>query len=237
MKDSKFRRLVFLRIFKKNNEFIKYKPNPKKHNKKYFTPTMVHEKWQIDVKYVPRECKASNLEGRFYQYTILDECSRKRILYFTNEHTMYETVKALIYAYEKIGCFPKEIQTDNGIEFSDEIRRKSKRNQVIERNILDRFCNENNIIHHFIKPRTPQHNGKVERSHRIDQDKFYKNMKFYSLEDLRYQGNLWNVKYNNLPKLVLGFKTPNEVELEKLNELFHTTGEIRCPKRLTSFES
>ena len=36
---------------------------------------------------------------------------------------------------------------------------------------------------------------------------------------------------------ILGFKTPNEVELEKLNELFHTTGEIRCPRRLTSFES
>ena len=69
---------------------------------------MVHEKWQIDVKFVPAECKASNLEGRFYQYTILDECSRKRILYFTNEHTMYETVKALIYAYNKIGCFPKK---------------------------------------------------------------------------------------------------------------------------------
>ena len=112
----------------KNNEFIKYKPNPKKHNKKHFTSKMVHEKWQIDVKFVLSECKASNLEGRYYQYTILDACSRKRILYFTNEHTMYETVKASSYAYEKIGCFPKEIQIDNGIEFSDEIRRKSKRN-------------------------------------------------------------------------------------------------------------
>ena len=150
---------------------------------------------------------------------------------------MYETVKALIYAYEKIGCIPKEIQKYNGIEFSDEIRRKSKRNTVIERNILEGFCVENNIIHHFIKQRSPQHNSKVERSLRIDQDKFYKNMKFYSLEDLRYQGNLWNKRYNNLPKLVLGFKTPNEVELEKLNELFNTTGEIRCPKRLTLFES
>lgn len=69
---------------------------------------MVHEKWQIDVKFVPAECKAGNLEERFYQYTILDECSRKRILYFTNEHTMYETVKALIYAYNKIGFFPKK---------------------------------------------------------------------------------------------------------------------------------
>ena len=62
-------------------------------------------------------------------------------------------------------------------------------------------------------------------------------MKFYSLEDLRYQGNLCNKRYNNLPKLVVGFKTPKEVELEKLNELFNTTGEIRFPKRLTSFES
>ena len=62
-------------------------------------------------------------------------------------------------------------------------------------------------------------------------------MKFYSLEDLRYQGNFRNKRYNNIPKLVLCFKTPNEVELKKLNELFNTTGEIRCPKRLTSFES
>ena len=53
-------------------------------------------------------------------------------------------------------------------------------------------------------------------------------MKFYSLEDLRYQGNLWNKRYNNLHKLVLGFKTPNEGELEKLNELFNATGVIRC---------
>ena len=141
------------------------------------------------------------------------------------------------YAYEKIGCFPREIQTDNGIEFSGENRCRSKRNQVIERNISERFCYENNIIHHFIKPRTPQHNGKVERSHRIDQNKFYKNMKFYSFQDLRYQGNLRNKRYNNLPKLVFGFKTPNEAELEKLNEIFNTTGEIRCPKCLTSFQS
>ncbi len=79
--------------------------------------------------------------------------------------------------------------------------------------------------------------GKVERSHRIDQDKFYRQLKFYSLDDLRKQGEAWNKRYNKMPKLVLGFKTTNEVELEKLRELFETTGEIRCPKHLTSFES
>lgn len=227
-----------LRIFKRNGEYTKYKPNPKKHDKHYHTPKMVHEKWQVDVKYVPSECKIDSLDGRFYQYTILDECSRKRILYFAAEHSMYETVQSLKYAYNKIGCFPKEIQTDNGLEFTDKVRRKpgSKAARQYD-NYLESFLKKNNISHHLIRPRTPQHNGKVERSHRIDQDKFYRNLKFYSLNDLRYQGELWNKRYNNLPKFVLGFKTPNEVELEKLMELLETTGEIRCPKRLISSES
>ena len=227
-----------LRIFKRNGEYVKYRPNPKKHDKLYHTPKMVHDKWQVDVKYVPLECKVENLDGRFYQYTILDECSRKRILYFSNEHSMYETVQALKYAYKRIGCFPKEIQTDNGVEFTDKARKKDSGVNIRKcDNYLERFCSQNNIKHHLIRPRTPEHNGKVERSHRIDQDKFYRNLKFYSLDDLRYQGYLWNKRYNNLPKLVLGFKTPNEVELEKLTELLETTGEIRCPKRLTSSES
>lgn len=227
-----------LRIFKRNNEFNPYKPNPKKHDKEYHTPKMVHDKWQVDVKFVPKECKVDGLDGKFYQYTILDECSRKRILYFAAEHSMYETIQSLKYAYSKIGCFPKEIQTDNGIEFTDKVRRNpnSKTARQYD-NLLEQFCSENNIKHHLIRPRTPQHNGKVERSHRIDQDKFYRTLKFYSLGDLRYQGELWNKRYNNLPKLVLKFKTPNEVELEKLIELMETTGEIRCPKRLRSIES
>lgn len=227
-----------LRIFKRNGEYTKYKPNPKKHDKLYHTPKMVHEKWQVDVKFVPSECKADGLDGRFYQYTILDECSRKRVLYFAEEHSMYETVQSLKYAYSKIGCFPKEIQTDNGQEFTDSSKRTPGSKAAREYdNLLEAFLKENNIKHHLIKPRTPEHNGKVERSHRIDQDKFYRNLKFYSLDDLKIQGESWNKRYNNIPKLVLGFKTPNEVELEKLRELLETTGVVRCPKRLTSSES
>lgn len=227
-----------LRTFKRNNEYIKYRPNPKKHDKKYHTPKMVHVKWQVDVKYVPKECKAGNLEGKYYQYTILDECSRKRVLYFTEEHSMYNTVQALLFAREKFGCFPLEIQTDNGVEFTDERRKKSKGVNLRKcDNLVNRFCSENNIKHHLIRPRTPQHNGKVERSHRLDQDKFYRTLKFYSLNDLRTQGAAWNKRYNNMPKMVLGFKTPNEVELEKLKELQETTGEIRCLKSATSFDT
>ena len=199
---------------------------------------MVHEKWQIDVKFVPNECKSVHLDGKFYQYTILDECSRKRALYFTNEHNMYETVKALNYAHAMFGCLPKVIQSDNGFEFTDKANRKvgAKHSRQYD-NYLERFLKENNIMYQLIRPRTPEHNGKVERSHRIYQDKFYRNLKFYSLNDLKEQGKRWNKRYNNIPKAVLGFKTPNEVELEKLKQLLDDTGEMRCDKSLTSFES
>lgn len=50
----------------------------------------------MDVKFVPHECKiSSTISKNFYQYTILDECSRKRFLYFTDEHSMYESSIAL----------------------------------------------------------------------------------------------------------------------------------------------
>ena len=135
-------------------------------------------------------------------------------------------------------CLPKEIQTDNGFEFSDKARRnKDGKNSREYDNCLEMFLAENKIKHHLIRPRTPEHNGKVERSHRIDQDKFYRTLKFYSLKDLKKQGKAWNKRYNDLPKMVLNFKSPNEMELEKLKELFKDTGEIRCLKRLTSIVS
>ena len=207
------------------------------------TPEMPGEKWQIDVKYVPSECKAPGLEGRFYQYTYLDEATRKRYLHYANEHSMYETVKGLKEAIAFFGYKPKEIQTDNGFEFSDRAAAKGKDFSATGRdgpNILERFCLENGIRHKFIRPRTPEHNGKVERSHRIDQEKFYRFLKFFSLADLASQGARWNKRYNETPRMVLKLRSPNQVELEKLKRLMQDTGEVRCQKllkRLTSFDN
>ncbi|MCI7241894.1 MAG: hypothetical protein MR550_05070 [Bacilli bacterium] len=61
---------------------------------------------------------------------------------------------------------------------------------------------------------------KVERSHRIDQEKFYRNLKFYSLDDLRLQGQRWLRKYNEMPRFILKFKSPNQVELENLKSIY-----------------
>ena len=62
--------------------------------KRYNTPSMIGEKWQIDVKFVPKECKRNDLpeDKKFYQYTCIDEASRERFLYWYDEHTPANTV-------------------------------------------------------------------------------------------------------------------------------------------------
>lgn len=78
----------------------------------------------MDVKFVPHECKTPTVISKnFYQYSILDECSRKRFLYFTNEYSMYESSIALRKAIEFFGYSPIILQTDNGWKFVETIKR------------------------------------------------------------------------------------------------------------------
>lgn len=189
--------------------------------KKYNTPKEIGKKWQIDVKFVPKECKAKNLpfDKKYYQYTCIDEASRERFIYHYEEHTPSNTVDFVYRCFLFYGYRPEEIQTDNGTEFTW--------NQEKMKTIhpLQLLCIKENIYHHKIRPRTPRHNGKVERSHRNDNERFYSYLKFYSLEDLRYQAKLYLKKSNNIPMAVLGYKTPNEYrkmleENKKLTQLY-----------------
>ena len=192
------------------NKTSKYIP------KKYDTPKSIGLKWQIDVKYVPKECKSDDLpsDKRFYQYTCLDEASRERFLFWYDEHTPLNTVdfvKRCILYYE---YKPLEIQTDNGTEFS------FNKSKIKKLHPLDELCLKEDIDHHKIRPRTPRHNGKVERSHRNDNERFYNNLKFNSLEDLREQGKKYLIRSNKIPMAILGYKTPLEKRNELLLELF-----------------
>ena len=62
----------------------------------------------------------------------------------------------------------------------------------------------------MIKPYTPRHNGKVERSHRKYQERFYYNKVFYSFEDLINRSKYWIKVYNNFPMRPLGWMSPKE---------------------------
>ena len=67
------------------------------------------------------------------------------------------------------------------------------------------------IVHPKIRPYTPRHNGKVERSHRKDNEEFYVTHTLYSFEDFKVQLARRNRAYNNFPMRPLGRKTPREV--------------------------
>ena len=87
---------------------------------------------------------------------------------------------------------------------------------------FDTLCNSLNIEHKLIRPRTPRHNGKVERSHRNDQQRFYQFLKFYSYDDLLKQMKAYLRRSNNIPMQVLGWISP----LEKREQLIKTKQSI-----------
>lgn len=90
---------------------------------------------------------------------------------------------------------------------------------------------------HSKKRRTPEHNGKVERSHRIDHEKFCRTLLFRSLSDLAPCWARWMERRNGMPLMALNMKSQNELEPEKLAKPMRETGEVRCPKLLKRFAS
>lgn len=163
---------------------------------------------EIDVKYVP-----GRIEGkRYFQYTAIDCASRWRYLEIYEEQTNGNSV---LFLKEIIGRFPHVIQaikTDNGSIFTNRYLGTYRRSDLSSRQLhtLDMFCAQHNIIHYLIDPGKPAQNGTVERSHREDQEKFYDQNKFRSIEDLQKKLKVWNTYYNNLEHCGLGGKTPNE---------------------------
>jgi transposase InsO family protein len=186
------------------------KGTSKKHDKEYHTPNKIGEKWQIDVKYVPNECKTEDIpkDKRFYQYTCIDEASRERYLYWYEEHSATNTVDFIKRCIRYYGYKTKEIQTDNGAEFT------YNKADIKKEHPMEKLLKELEIRHHKIRPRTPEHNGKVERSHRNDNERFYSYLKFYSFEDLKKQGAEYLKRSNQIPMAVLGYLTPKEKRAE-----------------------
>ena len=169
------------------------------------------DKVQIDVKYVPKECMSpelQNLGEKYYQYTAIDEFTRIRYTWFTNEHSTYmssEFVKRVIkYFPFKI----KTIQTDNGFEFTNRLSWQTFMKN--KKTMFEKTLEELEIEYKVIKPHTPKQNGRVERSHRKDQERFYYGKVFCSLEDLKNRGKYWRQEYNNFPMRPLGWLSPLE---------------------------
>lgn len=184
-------------------------PNPKYVPKPYEDMLYPGQRVQIDVKYVPSVCLKNPkvISETFYQYTAIDECTRWRFVEAFDEHNSYSSARFLDM-FLKAAPFKVEcIQTDNGSEFTKRLLKDEE-----DLTLFEEKLRKYGIRHKLIKPRTPRHNGKVERSHRKDNERFYATHSFYSLQDFRIQLKAYNRKdYNNFPMRPLGWKSPSQV--------------------------
>jgi transposase InsO family protein len=111
---------------------------------------------QVDVKFI---APIKGSRKKHYQFTAIDDCTRIRVLRIYDRMSQKTAIQFVDYVLEKLPFAVEVIQTDNGAEFQSQFHY----------HVLDR-----GIGHVYIKPATPRLNGKVERSHRIDAEEFYR---------------------------------------------------------------
>lgn len=190
------------RILKRHgmNRLPKNVGRRKIHTKRYQKQVPGHQ-IQVDVKFLKFIDKNKRMVKR-YQYTAIDDATRVRALKIYPRHNQKNACDFIDYV---IGQFPFricEIRTDRGHEF------QAKFHWHVE---------DKGIRHVYIKPRSPQLNGKVERSHRSDQEEFYQLLNYVDDVDLNKKLTEWENFYNfSRPHGAFNGLTPYEILRERL---------------------
>ena len=204
--ESLFRVMRKLGLLPSTEKKKTYKPKP------YEQMTYPGQRVQVDVKVVPRRCIADP-ELRLFQYTAIDEFTRLRFLAAYPEQSTYSSadfLKRLFKWYARRGIRVECVQTDNGFEFTNRFS-NSRRDLPT---LFEATAVTLGIQHKLIRPYTPRHNGKVERSHREDQKRFYSCPSFYSLDDFAKQLAVHSRRSNNFPMRPLGWLSPSEFTVQ-----------------------
>ena len=197
------------RFLQKHGQLAVKLPNPKYTPKPYEKMRYPGQRVQIDVKFVPASCLVGDaaLDGGFFQFTFIDEYSRFRYLEAFKEHSSYSAAEFIRHCVKKFPYAVECVQTDNGSEFTN----RMNGSKTVRPTLFQKTLDDLGIQHKLIKVFTPRHNGKVERSHRKDNEYFYASHKFYSFEDFQKQLAVWQYKYNNFPMRPLNWRSPKQV--------------------------
>jgi len=165
------------------------------HTKRYAKTVPGHHV-QVDVKFLQLKDRAGKTVKR-YQYTAIDDATPVRPLQIFPEHNQARAIQFINYVIEKFPFRISTIRTDRGHEF------QARFHWHVE---------DQGMRHVYIKPQTPQLNGKVERSHRTDQTEFYQLLTYTDDMDLNAKLKAWEDFYNyDRPHLSHEGKTPYEV--------------------------
>jgi transposase InsO family protein len=158
---------------------------------------------QMDVKFLER---IPGTRKRLYQFTAIDDCTRIRVLKVYDGCNQATAIRFLDEVLRRLPFRVHVVQTDNGAEFQSHFHWHLER--------LD-------IRHVYIRPRTPHLNGKVERSHRVDDQEFYQLLDKDGITDDIHLFNEklqeWENYYNyHRPHGALDGQTPYERLMAKM---------------------
>lgn len=197
----------------------KSRPSPTCKPKPYESMSHPGERVQIDAKYVPMECISPEAlerlpDFKLFQYTAIDEFSRLRFLGGYDEHNTHSSglfLQSAVSFYKAHGITVECVQTDNGTEFTKRLVAKDDNNL----SAFELTASKLNVKVKYIKPHTPKHNGKVERSHREDQRLFYSKAantgrQFKGLTDFRQKLHRHQSYTNHRPMRPLNYLSPLE---------------------------
>ena len=156
---------------------------------------------QVDVKF-PFFRGKDGKSIKAYQYTAIDDATRIRALKAYNRHTQ---ANAILFVGHVIKSFPfriRQVRTEKRHDF------QAKFHSYVE---------DQGIRHAYIKPRSPQLNGKIERSHRTDAVEFYQLLTYKDEVDLEEKLAHWERFYKlSRPDGAFNGKAPYEALREKL---------------------
>ena len=178
----------------------------KKHLLRYNLPNP-GDNVQMDIKVV-----GGYSVKRAMQYSAIDDATRIKLTRIYSERSNHYSVEFLDYITNKFPFRIKRISTDNDTVFTNRYT-GDPRTHPLKMPRIHPFslrCGELKIKHKLNRPACPQQNGKVERSHRTDDEEFYRLHKTYNnIDYLAKERKKYDELFNNhRPHMGLGGLTP-----------------------------
>lgn len=200
----------------------KKRQKTQEHTKRYEIPLPGF--LQIDTKIVDKDGEPGE---KLVQFTAIDECSRVRYLegnLTKGAQAATAFLRRAVAFYASLGVKVLRAQTDHGTEFTlpeNQSTLASYARGDTADALFTQECERLGIKHRLIKIRTPELNGKVERSHRTDGERFYSRFRFATDQALNHAlQTVWMPEYNELrPHSSLGGKTPMDFLRQRLQEI------------------
>ena len=151
----------------------------KNHTKRYYKQVPGHPV-QMGVTFLTFRGKHGGKIHRF-QFTAIGDATRVRTLKIYQRHNQANAIKFVDYIIDTFPFCIHETRTDNGHEFQAKFHWHG---------------DDKGIRHAYIKPGSPQLNGKVERSYRTDHEEFYQLLTYKGDVDLQAKLDQWERFYN-----------------------------------------